>query len=506
LINILQGFFDQTFENGWAQINITSYPVWADSLQMYAAGYLEGYLTQKNIFNFYPNQFQVWGFNGSIPHKMYSWMSENLNWTRAMVAKSPSDPYWQSVGLVLSQFDGLVAGYASAAPNSEKLSAIELYFLNAAGDLEDLIPAIMDPQENGITRRVNSKLPRNVKKDDGTGDDLSDCSALIKITNDYSDIFAGHTTWRSFGIINKMYKFVNLKLHNNSISVSYASSPGFLSSKDDFYITSNNLVVMETTNSIFNSTLYRALTTQSVLCWIRSIVANQLARNGAEWTELFAKYNSGSYNNQFMVIDYKKFVPNKKSIAPGTLWILEQLPGLTQRDDVSAVLASQGFWSSYNIPYFSKSKKLKSNFNSLVYNLAGYPERKQKYGDDYDYKLCPRSKIFEREQKGVDSLKAFGRVLQYNQWQTDPFSSADPGKSISSRYDLRKINPHAFGGIDSKITSYERVPKLSGYGICGPTHQDQEPFKWSDPRWANVSHKGQPDTFNFDWIELTGKF
>ncbi len=224
--------------------------------------------------------------------------------------------------------------------------------------MEDLIPALMDQipsDNNGIASyRINSKLSRGVPRNDADGDDLSDCSALIKIKADGSDMYAGHTTWRSFGIINKMYKYVTMPNLKNPIAVSYASSPGFLSSKDDYYVTSNGLVVMETTNSLFNKELYKFITPKSVLCWVRSIVANHLATNGSSWTHYFAMYNSGSYNNQFMVLDYKKFTPGQP-IKNDTLWILEQLPGAVAMADVSSVLRKQGFWKSYNIPYFVDS-------------------------------------------------------------------------------------------------------------------------------------------------------
>jgi hypothetical protein len=51
-------------------------------------------------------------------------------------------------------------------------------------------------------------------------------------------------------------------------------------------------------------------------------------RSGKQWSKLFAKRNSGTYNNQWMVLDYKKFVPGKDlSDVKGLLWVLEQLPG-----------------------------------------------------------------------------------------------------------------------------------------------------------------------------------
>jgi hypothetical protein len=46
---------------------------------------------------------------------------------------------------------------------------------------------------------------------------------------------------------------------------------------------------------------------QSVLEGIRSTVANRLALTGAEWVEIFKNYNSGTYNNQWMVVDYNQF-------------------------------------------------------------------------------------------------------------------------------------------------------------------------------------------------------
>lgn len=45
--------------------------------------------------------------------------------------------------------------------------------------------------------------------------------------------------------------------------------------------------------------------------WIRTIVANRVATDGKSWSNYFSMHNSGTYNNQWMVVDYKLFKPGK---------------------------------------------------------------------------------------------------------------------------------------------------------------------------------------------------
>lgn len=49
--------------------------------------------------------------------------------------------------------------------------------------------------------------------------------------------------------------------------------------------------MLETTNSIFNMSLYTAVKPQSLLAWHRVRTANLLAHNGTEWAEVFGSYN-----------------------------------------------------------------------------------------------------------------------------------------------------------------------------------------------------------------------
>lgn len=98
------------------------------------------------------------------------------------------------------------------------------------------------------------------------------------------------------------------------------------------------------------------------------MVANRLANSGKEWTDVFGRHNSGTYNNQWMVVDYKLF-KRGQPLKDGLLWVLEQLPSMIESRDVTDTLRRQAFWPSYNTPYFPS-----------IFNLSGAPTMVEKYG------------------------------------------------------------------------------------------------------------------------------
>ena len=58
----------------------------------------------------------------------------------------------------------------------------------------------------------------------------------------------------------------------------------------------------------------------------------------------------------------------------------------------------------------------------------------------------------------------------------------------------------AFGAVDAKVTSARMLERGEVRAVCGPTTDGQPAFSWADPRWANVSHAGVPERFDFDWV------
>merc|ERR1711920_354193 len=135
--------------------------------------------------------------------------------------------------------------------------------------------------------------------------------------------------------------------------------------------------------------------------------------------------NSGTYNNQWMVFDTTKIAfsptmdagdePVEPFDKPGRLesltgydllWIAEQIPGQVATGDVSNVLLQNGYWPSYNVPYFQE-----------IYDLSGYPMDPNSI-NGYDGNV--RAQIFAREAMWVQSLGDFQDLMRYNRFQTDP--------------------------------------------------------------------------------------
>ena len=177
---------------------------------------------------------------------------------------------------------------------------------------------------------------------------------------------------------------------------------------------------------------------------VRVAVANRMARTGEEWTKIFAKHNGGTYNNQWMVLDYKLFKPGKKSLPDNLLWILEQMPGHIHREDLTHVLRSQGYWPSYNRPYYED-----------IFNLTGAPQKVAELGDYFTYDQAPRAKIFRRDHHKVKDVETMTRMMRYNDYKNDPLSICEKCQpkenaifAISARGDLNPVDgKYPFRGI-----------------------------------------------------------
>jgi hypothetical protein len=476
-------------ETGWDVLSISTDNTQADLTQAFAAGYIEGSVTTKSIWNAWKT------FVVQVPSdpKLATFATQQDTWLRSQVAlNSANSPYWANVGLILAQFDGLVKGYADSAPAEQQLSYLnQLYWQlqNELGDIENFLQL----QDGRMTEQ--DLLKPNME---------SHCSVLVKVSKDGQSLYSAHDTWAGYSSMLRTYKYYKLNYNVpglKSPTVAFTSYPGCLQSTDDFYLTTQQLYVAETTNDVFNSSLYLDfISPQTVPEWIRIILANRMGGSGSEWVDIYSQFNSGTYNNQWQIVDYKLFTPGQP-IKPGTLWIAEQVPGFIVAKDETSYLVNQGFWPSYNIPFFS-----------FIYNISGYPPMYEKYGNEYSYSMCARAQIFRRDAPAVQTMDDMKRIMRYNQYQTDALSLHDACKQISARCDLNTpwsgetLNGWAaFGGIDSKITDNNMIKTQSAWAVSGPTWDNQPPFAWTST-WANRPNFGMPTVYDFAFQEMIPSF
>lgn len=273
--------------------------------------------------------------------------------------------------------------------------------------------------------------------------------------------------------------------------------------------------MMETTLNVFNTTLYDRVTPNDVvLTSTRSIVAARMASTAGEFAATFGLKNSGTYNNQWMAVDYNQLMHQSKpggtrtqTSQTGLLVVLEQAPGAVVVFDGSHHLQQQpGYFASYNIPS-----------DPRIFKLLGYQEMVEKFGEIYTYAKAPRAQIFRRDATGVYNASALGSamdkmrdLMRYNNWEHDPLSLGSPGNAIAARFDLVKNVSTASptGGIDTKIVGRAGCQAGVYEAVSGPTWgaPGVPMFEWATSRFASMPHVGVPDAFNFTFTKFGAQY
>lgn len=303
--------------SGFGSLTVTTNTAFNDTEQMYAAGFAEGVATQARIFQHLTNMHS-WALKslgvssgGRIPEKYVEWFAENDEWAKTNAVTNSSE-LWTHVGLVYSQFDGLVDGYNAAAPKGYSMSRYRFLEGNSVGDLLDLMPALSPstiPNWDGMTdeEMVAALASRG------------HCSGLVRVTGNYSELMTAHSSWFTYSSMLRVAKHYDFRgLHAASAKgkkTTFSSYPGMvsrrqeaclhrneivdkslqLSSLDDFYMnTESNLVMVQTTNGIMNKELYKKIVPESLLAWVRVRVANDMTDSGADWCSVIDSYNSGT--------------------------------------------------------------------------------------------------------------------------------------------------------------------------------------------------------------------
>ena len=508
---------------GWDFLALSSYDgvddKYPDEIKNYAMGYLEGVLTHKRIYasHYNLNNYKYYKNKGVMPDSTYEFFEKNLifmqNMTSLYKDSDPywhevqnmtslykdSDPYWHEVNNLYMQMRGLHEGYNSMAPESEKIDLVHFQTIVSLGDVDEINENWKKEDRPDYSKMTTDEYLDYIAF-------RSHCSAIFKVADDFSDVWFGHNTWTTYNKlirIYKEYKYVpNSKFPIKAQTVTMSSYPAALNSQDDFYITGAYLYVGETTNHVHDTKLFDLLTPESLMCWMRTMVANRLTDDGYSWTQIFSKYNSGTYNNQFYILNLKLIDTEKKTISPGAMYIVEQLPGSCDVQEVTDIL-KKGYWPSYNTPFIMSVREKSGTIDALKNNSDLWVTQ--------DYDTCVRAKIFRREQSKVNSIDTYKELIRFNNYLNDEYSLGNPSYSIAARYDLNIGNKsNCYGATDAKFASINEIKttgKKKVHIISGPTTSHKlKAFKWSeaeckltDPIRFKII--GQIDEYNFDWVD-----
>lgn len=485
-------FNNQINKTGWSFLEVSTSPKYDNDLQAYAAGWVEGQLTRDLMsmtwVNIGANECKD---NPKTCEVLDNYVKKNTEWIQGMIAKHPDDPYWEQVKLFYYQVSGLIDGYNNVTQAPRFETAVSSLFYLQVDDDRDAIQAAVSGHS------------------DERWAETGHCSALVKVLPGLTDLYVAQDTWTEFSHLLRMLKKYTFNFHMSKkdsalvpvTTMTFSSHPGSLTSGDDFYVLSNGLVTIETTIGNGNNSRWKFVKPQnSVLEGIRSMVANRLATNGKSWTKIFSQYNSGTYNNEWLVVDYNKFTPGEE-LEDGTLYVLDQIPGMIESADLTHVLRNQTYFPSYNSAYFPK-----------IFEQSGGPDSVKKYGDWFSYDRTPRANIFRRDHVKVKDVKSMTKLMRYNNFKHDPLSQCNctppysGENAISSRSDLNPANgtypfgalghrPH--GGIDMKLTTSTLRKTLDFIAVCSPTYDDVPAFQWSTSDYSTLPHVGHPDLWNF---------
>ncbi|VDN02331.1 unnamed protein product, partial [Thelazia callipaeda] len=391
----------------WAILEVETFDHADEITQAFAAGLLEGILTRQLItYHFHNTVEGMCDGKHEYCVKLYKYLLKNLNWIKETVNQKPkTDVYWKQYFSICSM-------------------------LQLAGDLIDLTKLF------GISEK-----------------DSSHCSGLIKIAPNNSDLFVAHVAMSGYNTMNRVLKLYKFAYKVPGYATSFSSYAGTLNSVDDFILSSSGLAAIETTFAIFNVSLYNNV--------------KSTGHTASEWVKIFSRYNSGTYNNQWSLVDYKLFIPGKQLPTHGLLWVLEQTPGLTVYHDMTWYLRKHAYWPSYNIPYFAEINK-----------ISGYKEKSESM-QWYNWTSSPRAKIFDRDHNKVINMSTLQKLMRYNDYTHDEFSKCHcippytAEAAISTRGDLNPAN--------------------GTYEIESMGHRNHGDIK--------ANHDGQPTEWKFEEIE-----
>jgi hypothetical protein len=325
-------------KNGWGYLSIgaTKDERISREVKMYAAGFLEGLVSAQQIRDFQHNANALIGSDEDRHHAMGNirelfekeantivHLSNMTTGATLSDANAPVDAWWRQARYALLQSWGMLDAYNRQVQQVKgtPMSMVDLLILNSDGETPELETAY--DMEEALLRQSERENPGE-DNDDGTKQsflqrkvqhrsqpkilhsraareelrrkeikNLNDkawrkikratgrCSALVRVTQNNSDLMLGHTTFSDYSEMNRIFKYYDFPLGEGvAQKIGFSSYPGVAGSTDDYYITDTGLAVTETTISMLTDEPYDKLddTGAKLPDFMRIMLSTRLAK------------------------------------------------------------------------------------------------------------------------------------------------------------------------------------------------------------------------------------
>jgi hypothetical protein len=335
------------------------------------------------------------------------------------------------------------------------------------------------------------------------------CTSIHKLLPD-GTLFVGHATMDSY---TTMLRQLKTYVFSGGRNLTMTSGPGLIYSSDDFNINGHGIMMTSTellTKNHTNDAFYKR---RAVPGMFGTMISSYLAASPAQWAQVFATDDAGTYSSMFMIADMRAAYAAQLSNATlpaGTFVVLEAVPNSAHFEDMTAKLVRDGVWLSFDVAYFNITRRLLGINNTFEYGVLKY--------DDSPYMSGPR-----RDMHFVTNATTMFYAMRHNNWPHDPAQtvpkcrvlqcpSDDHPMTRTSMFGAAPRNdlvpdvffPDATGGIDAKVTSPAMLFADPDRPVIimqnGPTFVQQKPFSFAEYKAQDgypVTTRGLPDTWDF---------
>lgn len=276
-------FTNSLFSIGWSRLYVKTYEECNPIIQAWSAGFLEGLLTSKQIYEFYMNLINLDSMTDSkILGNIYSFFEKfemnirKKTSTKAIRGYSHQESlFYTHIALSQVQTDGLLVGM-NYQNTQNPLQLKHIYLINADGQIPEFANLFKNKRNGYNADRFSENedafkfdINRLYQKFNTTNAEKiyinileqGHCSLLLKLLRDdngnVKDLLIAHSTWDDYSEMHRIFKKYHFELGGYSgedqltpQKVSFSSYPGVLISTDDFFMANDRLLVTETSLDI----------------------------------------------------------------------------------------------------------------------------------------------------------------------------------------------------------------------------------------------------------------